>query len=136
MSIVDHNGKSVQSAQPEVIAYQVGDVQLATNATPADKLREGLSGAQQMAAMQLLASAKQHSAQSLVHIPEESLRIQAMAEASKIQDPFRMEPCAQAVFMMLAKHIEKMDKIVQGLTSRIEEFECREKTNSLSVDGL
>jgi hypothetical protein len=135
MSIVDPNGKTLQ-ADREIVTYEVGAVKLTTNALPGDKLQEALAGARQMAGMQLMAAAKQQAAQGGIHIPEESLRVQVTAEASKIEDPFKMEPAAQAVFMMLANEIRIRTEIIQDLTKRIEQLECKPKTDSSSEDGL
>jgi len=138
MSIVDPNGKSVQSEKRKVVEYKVGDVSLTTDAVPGDKLHEALAGARQMATMQIMASARQQAAQKGLVLPEQSIQVQAIAEASKIEDPFRMEPCAQAVFMMLATEIADRDKMIQALTERIEKLECASKLEmgSLSEDGL
>ncbi len=138
MSIIDPNGKDLSSTrQEETISYKVESVTLESNATPNDKLHEALAGARQMATMQLMMQAKQQAAQKGLMIPEESLRVQAMAEASKITDPFKMEPCAQAIFMMLAKEIESRDATIKSLTERIEklENEWRPKTESSLADG-
>ena len=139
MSIVDPNGKDLRAAQQEVVTYKVGSVSLDTNAVPGDKLGEGLAGARQMATMQLMAAARQSAAQSGLHIPEASLQLQATAEASKIVDPFKMEPCAQAVFMMLAMEIEARNEEIRVLTDRLEKLEetclSGQKSESSSADG-
>jgi len=133
MSIVDPSGKAIQPDR-EIVTYEVGNVKLATNALPGDKLQEALAGARQMATMQLMAAARQ--SQGGIHIPEESLRVQAVAEASKIEDPFKMEPAAQAVFMMLANQIQAQAEVIQDLRGRIETLECKPKAESSSEDGL
>ena len=135
MSIVDSSGKALQSER-EVVTYKVGNINLTTDAVPGDKLGEGLAGARQMAMMQLMAAAKQQAANSGLHIPEESLRVQATAEASKIEDPFKMEPCAQAVFMMLANELKTRDNTIRALEERIEKLECDQKGETSSEDGL
>lgn len=139
MSIVDPNGKDLSATRrEESTTYKIDTVSLETSETPNTKLHEALAGARQMATMQLMMQAKQRAAQQGVLIPEESLRVQAMAEASKIVDPFQMEPCAQAVFMMLAKEIEARNEIIEKLTGRIEtlEKECLpQKRESSSADG-
>jgi len=124
MSIVDPSGKNVQSDQREPVDYKVGEVSLTTNGLPIEKLNEALAGARQVAAMQLMGAAKQQAAQSGIHIPDESLKIQAIAEASKILDPFKMEPCAQAVFMMLAEEIVSKNETIEALIDRVEKLEC------------
>lgn len=135
MSIVDPNGKAVQSER-ETVTYTIGNVSLTTDAVPGDKLGEGLAGARQMATMQLMAAGRQQAKQGGIHMPEASLKVQAMAEASKIEDPFKMEPCAQAVFMMLANELKTRDNTISALEERIEKLECKPKEESSSEDGL
>ncbi len=135
MSIVDPNGKTVQSER-EAVTYTIGNITLTTDAVPGDKLGEGLAGARQMAMMQLMAAGRQQAQQGGIHIPEESLKVQAMAEASKIEDPFKMEPCAQAVFMMLANELKTRDNTIRKLEERIEKLECEQKGETSSEDGL
>jgi len=135
MSIVDSSGKAVQSER-EVVTYQVGNVSLSTDALPGDKLQEALAGARQMMAMQLMQSARQQAAQGGIHIPEESLKVQVTAQASKIEDPFKMEPAAQAVFMMLANELKTRDNAIRALEERIEKLECKQEGETSSEDGL
>ena len=135
MSIVDPNGKTVQSER-EAVTYTIGNITLTTDAVPGDKLGEGLAGARHMATMQLMAAGRQQATQGGIHIPEESLKVQAMAEASKIEDPFKMEPCAQAVFMMLANELKTRDNTIRKLEERIEKLECEQKGETSSEDGL
>jgi len=137
MTIVDPNGKSMKTEQ-EVVTYEVGNIKLDSNQTPNGKLEEGLIGARQMAAAQLTQMARQRMAEGGVAMPEESLRLQVMAEASKIADPFKMEPCAQGVFMLLAIEISQRDATIQALNDRIEKLEeClpKQKTESSLEDG-
>lgn len=137
MTIVDPNGKSMKTEQ-EVVTYEVGNIKLDSNQTPNNKLEEGLIGARQMAAAQLSQMARQRMAETGVAMPEESLRLQVMAEASKITDPFKMEPCAQAIFMLLAIEISQRDDTIKSLNDRIEKLEeClpKQKTESSLEDG-
>jgi hypothetical protein len=123
MSIIDPNGNGINSKEKETNQYKIGSINLETTATPNSKLHEALSGARQMATMQLMMRAKQQAAERGIAIPEESLKMQAMVEASKIEDPFQMEPCAQAVFMLLANEIESRDGIIRELCGRVERLE-------------
>lgn len=123
MSIVGPNGEDF-STDREVENYTVGNISLDTNARPGDKLKQALEGARKMAEMQISMAARQQADASGLHIPAESIRVQAMAEASKITDPFQMEPCAQAVFMLLATEISQRDEIIKKLNDRIEKLEC------------
>lgn len=136
MSIVDPKGNAVVSKK-NLHDYRVGDINLQTNATPEIKLTEALEGAKKIAAMQLQASAEHQAAQGGIALPKETIRVQIMSEVSKIVDPFKMEPAAQAVFMLLAEEIARRDTVIDGLTKRLDKLECsKEEKLSLSTDGL
>lgn len=130
--IVGPNGKSTHSV---TIKYKVGNVVLDTNATPADKLQQALEGARQMAQMQLAAAARQQASASGLHLSAEGIRIQAIAEASKIVDPFQMEPCAQAVFMLLATEIAERNAVIEKLKERIDKLECSSKPEASLLEA-
>lgn len=137
MSIVDPKGNAVAS-EKALREYRIGDISLQTNATPGLKLQEALEGAKKIASMQLQASAQQQATTRGIALPEEAIKVQILAEVSKIVDPFKMEPAAQAVFMLLADEISKRDKLIDNLTKRLEKLEClsEEEKLSLSTDGL
>lgn len=141
MSLVGADGKNlkVDATDEKEKIYRVGNIVLTTNATPNNKLNDALAGARQVATMQLIAEAKRRAASAAVYVSDESLKVQAIAEASKVEDPFTMEPCAQAVFMMLAIEIESRDATIQKLINRVEELEKRwpseQEKASLLGDG-
>ena len=91
MSLVDAVGNPVILDREEK-EYSAGGLRVKLQATPEDMLQRALAGAQKMAGQQAGMIAMQKTGSQAIAQQE------AMEVASKVTDPFAMEPAALAVF--------------------------------------
>ena len=121
MSLVDAVGNPVILDREEK-EYSAGGLRVKLQATPEDMLQRALAGAQKMAGQQAGMIAMQKTGSQAIAQQE------AMEVASKVTDPFAMEPAALAVFLLLAREIEFRDKVIADLASRLDKLDNK-KTN-------
>lgn len=119
MSLVDAGGNPVIVDREEK-EFSAGGMRIRLQALPEDLLQRALAGAQKMAGQQagmivMQKTGSQATAQS-----------EAVSAASKVRDPFAMEPAALAVFMFLAREIEYRDRVISEMAARLDKLDDRE----------
>lgn len=117
MSIIGLDGKPIDlkalTAHPR--RYQVEGVDMITQATPETQLGKAMTEAQRAIGGQAM---QQMLAQG---VSQADAATRAQAAASNVRSPFHMEPCAEAVFMLLAREIRKRDAVIDDLYARLNE---------------
>jgi len=121
MPLVDASGNPVLLDREEK-EYAAGGLRIRIQATPEDLLQRALAGAQKMAGQQVGMIVMQRTGSQVVAQKE------AMEAASKITDPFAMEPGALAVFLYLAREIEYRDRVITDMAKRLDKLDD-EKTD-------
>lgn len=111
--LIDHEGKPlVLEAEPN--AYTVEGICIRSPSTPQEHLRSALHESQKMVAQSVYLQARRGGADEMV------AQSDAATAAAGIKSPFQIEPCAEAVFMLLAKEVAWRDKIILNLAGRLE----------------
>lgn len=116
MSLVGLDGQKIAStdAEAEAVAYEVGGICIDAVDTPETTLQKALEGARQMVGQQVGQMALQRTGSEVVAVTE------AQAAASKVTNPFQIEPCALALFMLMAREIEHRDGVMSALAARLD----------------
>lgn len=120
MGLIDPSGKpvDVKSMKAKPRTYKVGNVRVETPETPELTLGNALANAQQAIASQAAAAAMHQGAG---HAGAQQAALKAMGQ---VVSPFQVEPCAQAVFMLLAQEIEWRDQLIDNLNERLRIVEA------------
>jgi hypothetical protein len=111
--IVGPDGHEV-SSQAKPIDYEVGGIRIGVAETPESMLQKSLAGAQQLIAQQAYQSTLEKTGSAIV------AQTEAQSMASKVANPFHIEPAALAVFMLMAREIEHRDRVIAALASRLD----------------
>lgn len=115
MSIFDPKGNQVTSQKGK--EYKVGPHSIECTSTTTDVLRGALQNSQQAMAQQIYMAAKSQG------MDEMNAQARATEAISQISSPFQIEPCAQAVFMLLSQYIEYQQKINDNLANRLAKLD-------------
>jgi len=132
MEIVGVDGKKLSAKDfiKKFTTYKVGDLEFKSEDKPEDILMQALQMAQQSIQMQVFHAHKHNNAS------DEDAKIKAMTAASSCQNPWQLEPCAWALFMMLAQQINEKDQLIEQLATRLEKLDGQkmEEVNPLPVE--
>lgn len=118
MSILGADGNAIDTdmlGEPKV--YEAGGIRIETPLTPQTALQRALTGAQQGVAQNVMAQAAAQGATQL------QAQAAASKAASSIKTPFQVEPCAEAVFMLMTQELAWRDKLISELASRLKEID-------------
>lgn len=113
MSLVGLDGQEI-STEIKTAKYEVGGVQIDAADTPEMMLQKALAGAQQIVGQQVGQMAMQRSGSQVV------AQTEAQAAASKVMNPFQLEPAALAIFMLMSREIEHRDRVISALAARLD----------------
>lgn len=124
MPLVGLDGQEI-SSEKEPIKYEVGGVIIEIAETPEMVLQKALLGAQQLVAQQVGQMALQKTGSHMV------AQTEAQAAASKVNNPFQIEPGAFAIFMLMSREIEHRDRVIEGLSKRLDALDGKSSEDLL-----
>jgi len=122
MDIIGPDGKklSAQDFVKEYKVYKVGNVEFKTEDNPTDILKKATVMSQQTIQQQIYFAEMQNGA------TQEDAKVKAMTAATYHQNPWQMEPCAWAVFMMLAEQVHEKNQVIDQLAARLKKLDGQE----------
>jgi hypothetical protein len=121
MSIFGADGKPVDTdmlGEPKV--YEIGGIRVETPLTPQTALQRAMVGAQQGIAQNVMMQAAAQGAS------QAQAQAAASEAAGSIKSPFQVEPCAEAVFMLMTQELAKRDVLISALASRLKELDGKD----------
>jgi hypothetical protein len=124
MPIVGLDGHEI-SSEKQNIRYEVGGVRIETPETPEVSLQRALEGAQILVGQQVGQAALNRSGSHVV------AQAEAQTAASKVTNPFHLEPGALAVFMLMSREIEHRDRVIEALAKRLDAIDGQDSTELL-----
>ena len=123
--LVGPDGKTPIQSDLPVKEFRAGGLQFSTSMTPDMLLTKAVQGAQQAIAQQTYQAVIQRLTASPL-VTQSQAHTQATAEAqsaaSKVGDPFTLEPAGMAVFMYLAREIQYRDAIIEQVNERLQKL--------------
>jgi len=134
MGILGADGQEAKSEpkgdESPVIQYAVGGVEVGSPETPEQVLGRAVLGAKQMVYAQ-------SEAQAMQQLGDRSMaQKMASAAANSCNNPFTLEPAAQAVFMLMAREIEWRDQVIQSLCARLDKIDGESSSDLLQKSWL
>jgi hypothetical protein len=121
MSLVDSSGKPIDTDMlGPVKVYEISGIRMKSPLSPNQMLERALIGAQQGIA--------QNVGMSVLAQGGSEAQAQAAASkaASEIRSPFQVEPCAEAIFMIVAQEIARRDKLISALSERLHALDGKD----------
>lgn len=122
--IVGADGQKISSKEEE-INYEVGGVRICVPKTPKDMLEIALNGAQQIVGQQAGQAALERTKS---HVAAQA---EAQVAASKVGNPFQLEPGALALFMLMSREIEHRDRVIADLARRLDALDGKDSNELL-----